>query len=72
MKQKPAKKKKPATAAVNGVPAKSPKSQAKLNGHSADSTPAQSSEDSSSDSEKETVRSVWLRISSAFQEVSSG
>ncbi|KAI4887402.1 hypothetical protein NFI96_006843 [Prochilodus magdalenae] len=54
MKQKAAKKKKPATAAVNGVPAKSPKSQANLNGHSADSTPAQSSEDSASDSEKET------------------
>ncbi|KAI4880014.1 hypothetical protein NFI96_031325 [Prochilodus magdalenae] len=48
--EKAAKKKKPATAAVNGVPAKSPN----LNGHSADSTPAQSSEDSGSDSEKET------------------
>ncbi|XP_072526296.1 nucleolar RNA helicase 2 [Salminus brasiliensis] len=40
--------------AENVSTAKSPKSQAKLNGHSTDATPAQSSEDSSSDSEKET------------------
>ncbi|KAL6466372.1 hypothetical protein MHYP_G00241760 [Metynnis hypsauchen] len=40
-------------AAVDGFAAKSPKSQAKLNLHSTGSTPAQSSEDSGSDSEKE-------------------
>ncbi|XP_036439166.1 nucleolar RNA helicase 2 isoform X2 [Colossoma macropomum] len=40
-------------ATVNGFAAKSPKSQAKLNGHSTGSTPAQSSEDTGSDSEKE-------------------
>ncbi|KAL7841834.1 hypothetical protein SRHO_G00255250 [Serrasalmus rhombeus] len=40
-------------AEVSGSAAKSPKSQAELNGHSKGSTPAQSSEDSGSDSEKE-------------------
>ncbi|KAL7855446.1 hypothetical protein AOLI_G00190500 [Acnodon oligacanthus] len=38
---------------VSSFAAESPKSQAKLNGHSTASTPAQSSEDSGSDSEKE-------------------